>query len=306
MPLARFLQKALAAALLSILLAGSLVEAALPDTRKVNFSISLVVENPSSESSAVTLKTPLLAGEPSPYQENLATNLGPYWVETDPEEELGSFKVTVPAGQTRQVTQTYTLLLKPYSPPKEAPDPLTPEEKDRYLQAQPMIEVENSQIQSLAKRLVRSTDSPSVKADKILRFVRQKLRYSLSSPAANKGAVAALEAQSGICTEYTSLFVALMRASDVPSRIVNGQILLDSKRQPAKGAWKTAERHQWAEFFDPEKGWVPVDPTFASSVAASHQTPAYIVENYGDRPTKGSFVGGRVEVSFIYQVVPTE
>lgn len=306
MPGRRTLRQALAGALLGILVVGSLAEAAIPDTRKVNFSISLVVKNPSPQASTVTLVTPLLAPERSPYQELLKTDLGPYWVETDEEENVGTFRVVVPSDQTRQVTQTYTLLLKPYRPPKEAPPPLTPEEQERYLRTEPMIEADHPEIQALAKKLVQPTDSPSEKAEKILRFVRQKLRYSLRSPAANKGAVAALEARSGVCTEYTSLFVALMRAAGVPSRIVNGQILLDAKRQPAKGAWKTAERHQWAEFFDPEKGWVPVDPTFASSVAASHQVPAYIVENYGDRPTKGRFVGGQVEVSFAYQVVPTE
>ena len=52
------------------------------------------------------------------------------------------------------------------------------------------------------------------------------------------------------CGSYTALFVALCRAGGVPAR-------------PVAGCWAQGENqwHCWAEFFIPDVGWIPVDPS---------------------------------------------
>ncbi|MFM7674589.1 MAG: transglutaminaseTgpA domain-containing protein [Synechococcus sp.] len=72
------------------------------------------------------------------------------------------------------------------------------------------------------------------------------------------------ERQEGFCGHYASTFTALMRAADVPARVVSGY---------RGGTWvqplgsepyldiRQAEAHAWSEVWLDGRGWVRVDPT---------------------------------------------
>ncbi|HEC02609.1 MAG TPA: transglutaminase domain-containing protein, partial [Phycisphaerales bacterium] len=68
----------------------------------------------------------------------------------------------------------------------------------------------------------------------------------------DKGALTALELGKGDCTEYSDLFVAICRAKGIPARVVTGYtVTTDVSRA----------KHNWAEVYMQDRGWVPIDLT---------------------------------------------
>ena len=67
----------------------------------------------------------------------------------------------------------------------------------------------------------------------------------------------------GFCEHYASAFVFLMRAMDVPARIVTGYQGSDPEPQDGYYIIRQSHAHAWAEYWQPGEGWVRVDPTAA-------------------------------------------
>ncbi len=69
----------------------------------------------------------------------------------------------------------------------------------------------------------------------------------------------------GFCEHIASAFVVLMRAMDIPARIVTGY--QGGERNPVDGYWtvRNADAHAWTEVWMEGRGWVRVDPTGAVS-----------------------------------------
>ena len=95
-------------------------------------------------------------------------------------------------------------------------------------------------------------------------FRRQPFRYSLQP-----GAVADLDAflfdqQLGFCGHYASALAALMRAADVPARVVSGY-QGGHVVQPLSGnpylELRQSDAHAWVEVWLEGEGWQRVDPT---------------------------------------------
>ena len=69
----------------------------------------------------------------------------------------------------------------------------------------------------------------------------------------------------GFCEHIASAFVVLMRALDIPARIVTGY--QGGELNGVDGAWvlRHSDAHAWAEVWEEGRGWVRVDPTGAVS-----------------------------------------
>ncbi|CAM3346310.1 DUF3488 and transglutaminase-like domain-containing protein [Polaromonas hydrogenivorans] len=67
----------------------------------------------------------------------------------------------------------------------------------------------------------------------------------------------------GFCEHIASSFVILMRALDIPARIVTGY--QGGERNGVDGFWvvRQSDAHAWAEVWQAGRGWVRVDPTSA-------------------------------------------
>lgn len=126
-----------------------------------------------------------------------------------------------------------------------------------FLDAEPLLEVRNPEIQHLARRLRGAETDPRVVAERINRWVYDSLRKEITVGVPS--AVATLHARVGDCNEHTQLYVALARAAGIPSRVAAGLTYLDGKFY----------YHAWPEVW--LENWVAVDPTFGQFPAdASH------------------------------------
>ena len=68
----------------------------------------------------------------------------------------------------------------------------------------------------------------------------------------------------GFCEHIASAFVVLMRAMDIPARLVTGY--QGGERNPVDGFWivRQSDAHAWTEVWLAGQGWVRVDPDFGA------------------------------------------
>jgi protein-glutamine gamma-glutamyltransferase len=67
----------------------------------------------------------------------------------------------------------------------------------------------------------------------------------------------------GFCEHFASAFVVVMRAMDVPARIVTGYQGTDAELQDGYHVVRQRNAHAWAEIWQAGQGWLRVDPTNA-------------------------------------------
>lgn len=72
-----------------------------------------------------------------------------------------------------------------------------------------------------------------------------------------------LDRRVGFCEHFAAAFVVLMRALDVPARVVTGYQGADPL--PVDGYYivRQSSAHAWAEYWQPGVGWIRADPTAA-------------------------------------------
>lgn len=90
-------------------------------------------------------------------------------------------------------------------------------------------------------------------------------RYTMRPPALPGDPVDdfLFETRAGFCEHYAGAFVVLMRALDIPARVVTGY--QGAERNPSEDYWivRQSDAHAWAEVWLAGRGWVRVDPTGA-------------------------------------------
>ncbi|MBV8036593.1 DUF3488 and transglutaminase-like domain-containing protein [Roseateles sp.] len=89
-----------------------------------------------------------------------------------------------------------------------------------------------------------------------------------------------LDRRLGFCEHFASAFVVLMRAMDVPARIVTGFQGWDAELQDGYYVVRNANAHAWAEYWVAGKGWLRSDPTAAVS-------PNRVIQGMALRPQPG-------------------
>ena len=67
----------------------------------------------------------------------------------------------------------------------------------------------------------------------------------------------------GFCEHFASAYVVVMRAMDVPARVVTGYQGADERTQDGFFVVRQRNAHAWAEYWQAGVGWVRVDPTAA-------------------------------------------
>ena len=95
-------------------------------------------------------------------------------------------------------------------------------------------------------------------------FLRQGgYTYTLEPPLLGEDSVDEFlfATKAGFCEHLSSAFVFLMRAADVPARVVTGYQGGELNSVDSIVSVRQADAHAWAEVFLPERGWVRIDPT---------------------------------------------
>ncbi len=223
-----------------------------------------LANNTGSPATNITVALPGIYPDPFPYQVVVAARWNRLPAETRRDErgnvtyvfhiprlEAGARAELVLEFLVQSFETSYSLeaAFGPFPPPHLSY--LLPEEK---------IESTHPEIMAKAQQVTAGKTGDLEKARAIFAFVQQYMSYSTVN--ANKGALNALRTGLGVCEDYSSLFVALCRASGVPARLVYG-CGFDLDRGLGQG-------HAWAEFHSPAHGWVPVEPTVISPQVPWH------------------------------------
>lgn len=150
-------------------------------------------------------------------------------------------------------------------------------------------------IKELSERAVGDETNPYLKAQKIFEFVKENMRYGRVKHLTGSGtknlfklfkidSITGDKYYLGQCNHYSVFFVAMCRAAGIPARGVNGLIgwgpwikQEDLKIEPDNVQTKLSKDglsatrvagplggHIWAEFYVPDYGWIPADPTWGS------------------------------------------
>ncbi len=151
--------------------------------------------------------------------------------------------------------------------------------RKNYLHAQPFWEAEAEQVKQKANELFDPKKTVSQNAQSVYNFVINTLEYDQSIEQAEyvqrHGALKALtEEGPWACMEFTDLFIALTRAMGIPSRELNGYAFNKTEGVTSlEVEFDTKDLlHSWPEYYDPNFGWVMVDPTWGDTSGIDYFT----------------------------------
>lgn len=131
-----------------------------------------------------------------------------------------------------------------------------------FLQPTAQVQSDHPAIQDKAKELTASARTAYQACQNILYWVVEHMQYVLVPE--QYDAMYSFAHGKGNCQNYSHLAAALMRASGIPARIVNG-ITLDRPYtlEADNGQYQfemARGRHSWIEVYFPGSGWIPFDP----------------------------------------------
>lgn len=161
-----------------------------------------------------------------------------------------------------------------------------------YCQPETFFEMNNPTLINLSNNIVENLSNPIDKAKAIYNYVIEYLNYDIGV-GVEKGALWAYNNKLGDCSEFSDLMITLLRIQGIPARKCTGLILSNSTKtgavapnynlkvgdelsyysnflknssSPSAGALSSnALLHAWLEYYVPNIGWIPSDPTWGSS-----------------------------------------
>jgi len=161
-----------------------------------------------------------------------------------------------------RLTSTVKTQNKPNQIQKKATYPVRQELHRGYdIFIKPTLHIDsgNPLIKQKAKEITQGETDLYAIVSKTANWVNKQVKYNISTKTekATQKASWVMENKQGVCDEITALFIALLRAADIPARFVSG---ISYNSIPGQGeTWGT---HGWAEVYYPERGWLPYDITF--------------------------------------------
>lgn len=171
----------------------------------------------------------------------------------------GNWIATYNLSPSQKITVTATGLIAVSLTPKE--QSLSDKDRKMYVEKQQYWEIDNKQIQDVAKSL----KTPEA----IYNYVVAHLTYDFNrvkNDQVRVGAAGVLQnPSSAVCLEFTDLFIALARAAGIPAREVDGFGYTQNTISRPLSLSKDV-LHAWPEYYDDKKNtWVMVDPTWGNT-----------------------------------------
>lgn len=127
------------------------------------------------------------------------------------------------------------------------------------------------EIIELSKTLTKSKETAREKAKAIYDFVAKTVSYDVEKLNTNDfnwddSALKTLDTKTGVCQDYAYLTIALLRASNIEARMIEGF---------------APERHAWVEALV-DGTWITMDPTWGAGYVQNNQFTASYSDKYFD------------------------
>jgi transglutaminase-like putative cysteine protease len=142
----------------------------------------------------------------------------------------------------------------------------------KYTTEQLYWETSSPEIKDIAFTLKNENIKVTENAFKIYQFLTQNYNYNFEigkeSEVERFGALKAIKREALMgCMEFTDSFIAIARSMGIPSREINGYAFSDDPTlKPINIDINSTDKlHSWVEFFDPNFGWIQVDPTWGAT-----------------------------------------
>ena len=109
-----------------------------------------------------------------------------------------------------------------------------PEDIQRFIQPQEIIDSDDDAIIELASKLVEGEDDMYVVVHKLAEWTKGNINYNLSTLTAEVSQKASwvLTNKQGVCDELTSLFIAMIRSVGIPAKFISGVVYTNSPLFP--------------------------------------------------------------------------
>jgi transglutaminase-like putative cysteine protease len=236
-------------------------------TRRFDFHYEATVKSAPEGSKQVDLWVPI--AQDTPFQKvKLVGVTGPEKRDVSVEPKLGNkmMHVSVPAASlpvTLRLDYEVDRAERKTDLGASSTAALSPSDRARYLAGSELVPV-GPQVLTMSGFQCKEGD-PVAKARQAYDHVLSKMKYDKPANSGwGKGSTEwACKEGFGNCTDFHAYFMSLTRTCGVPSRFVMGMPLPTDKKEG-----EIAGYHCWAEFFVNGKGWVPVDASEASKIAA--------------------------------------
>jgi transglutaminase-like putative cysteine protease len=144
---------------------------------------------------------------------------------------------------------------------ESAPDSIPDEIRARYLQLPNRLD---PRIVQLARDITAKGPSTFEKASLVEGYLKRNYSYTLNlkwNPGPDPLSTFLFEAKSGHCEYFASAMAILLRAANIPTRLVNGFLM--GEYNPVSGDYivRESNAHSWVEVYVPGRGWLEFDPT---------------------------------------------
>lgn len=216
---------------------------------------------------------------------------------------LGWFKVS----QRQKLEVRVEGLSKLYLDNLENLPPLSESKRNSYLSGTSAWTVESPAIKTKTDELINNRNlKTSEKAKLLHKFTANALKFDFKrftdvNPTRLDALTVLNNPTQALSNEYANLFVALARAADIPARKIIGYAYTENEDiRPL--SYRSGVLHTWAEYYDQEKGWIMVDPTWESTTGGVEYFPVrdishFVIETVGGED-KGYILPSDVKVVF--------
>jgi transglutaminase-like putative cysteine protease len=128
--------------------------------------------------------------------------------------------------------------------------------------------VVNQKLHAWAREMAEQYPDPEQFIAQVLNTIRQQaFRYTLTPPVLVQHNLDQFffQTKAGFCEHYASAFAYIMRAANIPARVVLGYMGGEYNAQGGYYTIRQYDAHAWVEVWLSGKGWQRVDPTAAIS-----------------------------------------
>ena len=247
-------------------LSESGVSANFGDKQLFDFDLTYHLENPNLVPGITSIVLP----PDSAYQDVVFTRIEPKPVNVTVDDD-GNYLAWYKLQRNQRLDIKVVGSAKLYTKSKVKTPLLDPVLRQKYTQKDKYWDSDHPSIKTRLTEILgnNQTLSSYEKAKLIHRSIANSLKYDSSRLSGSNierlGAVTALNnPTSAVCMEFTDLFIALARAAGIPARELNGYAYTANPTLRPLSLTRDI-LHAWPEFWDDQKGWVMIDPTWENT-----------------------------------------